>query len=124
VGKATDAINRAILGLDYRQAAELQDLQNELALRERFTYLLGPIRIALRPRLVTPRQLEDLSAYCAAMWADCLTLEKLWVEGELDEFIDIEEEELEIARMQPWQGGPAIFAADGLFGFGAEAIEP
>ena len=32
-------------------------------------------------------------------------------------------EELEIARMQPWQGGPAIFAADGLFGFGAHIEE-
>ena len=35
----------------------------------------------------------------------------------------IEDEELEIARMQPWRGGPAIFAADGLFGFGAELEE-
>jgi len=37
---------------------------------------------------------------------------------------DIEEEELEIARLQPWHGGPAIFAADGLFGFGAQLEEP
>jgi hypothetical protein len=41
----------------------------------------------------------------------------------LDDYIDIEEEELEIARMQPWKGGPAIFAADGLFGFGAHIEE-
>ena len=124
VAEAAGRINRAILGLTYAQVAELQDLQNEMALRERFTYLLGPIRIALRPRLVTQRQLKDLTAYCQAMWADCLTLEKLWQEGDLDPYIDIEEEELQIARMQPWRGGPAIFAADGLFGFGAQVDEP
>jgi hypothetical protein len=30
---------------------------------------------------------------------------------------------MEIARLQPWHGGPAIFAADGLFGFGAHLEE-
>jgi hypothetical protein len=119
VADAADRINRALLGLDYEKVAELQELQEELSLQHRFTYLLGPIRISLRPRLVTPRQLEDLSAYCRAMWADCLTLERMWAAGELDGYISIEEEELQIARMQPWNGGPAIFAADGLFGFGA-----
>ena len=53
------------------------------------------------------------------MWADSLRLEEMWFAGELDDYIDIEDEELEIARLQPWKGGPAIFAADGLFGFGA-----
>ena len=38
----------------------------------------------------------------------------------LNPYVDIEAEELEIARMQPWKGGPAIFASDGLFGFGAQ----
>ena len=54
------------------------------------------------------------------MWDDCIKLEKMWFAGELDDYIDIEAEELEIARLQPWNGGPAIFAADGLFGFGAQ----
>ena len=115
-----DRINRAVLDLDYRHAAELQEMQNELALQKKFTYLLGPIKIALRPRLVTTDQLKALENYCFAMWKDCLTLESMWLSGELDDYIDIEEEELEIARMQPWGGGAAIFAADGLFGFGAE----
>jgi hypothetical protein len=43
----------------------------------------------------------------------------MWRQGELNEFIKIEEEELEIARMQPWEGSPAIIASDGLFNFGA-----
>ena len=85
-----------------------------------FTYLLGPIKIALRPRLVTPGQMKALETYCANIWTDCLTMEKMWLSGELDRIITIEPEELEIARSQPWGGCPAIFAADGLFGFGAE----
>jgi hypothetical protein len=105
--------------MDYDDLLTVQDEQNALALREKFTYLLGPIQISLRPRIVTERQLVDLGAYCRAVWNDSIQLERMWHAGELDDYIDIEEEELEIARMQPWRGGPAIFAADGLFGFGA-----
>lgn len=123
VREAVERLNRALLELSYGQASELESQQKDLAVRERFTYLLGPIRIALRPRAVTARQLEALRDYCAAMWSDSLTLEKMWLSGELDEYIDIEEEELAIARMQPWHGGPAIFAADGLFSFGAHPEE-
>ncbi len=124
VREAVERLNQALLDLTYDQISELEALQQDLALKERFTYLLGPIRIALRPRVLTPGQLDALSAYCEAMWADSLTLEKMWQAGELDAYIDIEEEELAIARMQPWGGGPAIFAADGLFSFGAHPEEP
>jgi hypothetical protein len=119
VREAVERLNRALLELSYDQACELENRQKELAVQERFTYLLGPIKIALRPRVVTPGQLEALKGYCAAMWSDSLTLEKMWQAGELNDFIAIEEEELAIARLQPWHGGPAIFAADGLFSFGA-----
>jgi hypothetical protein len=123
VRQAVEHLNRALLELSYDQACELENRQKGLAVQERFTYLLGPIRIALRPRVVTVRQLEALKIYCAAMWSDSLTLEKMWLAGELDEYINIEEEELAIARRQPWHGGPAIFAADGLFSFGAHPEE-
>jgi len=43
----------------------------------------------------------------------------MWRSGELDEIINIEEEELEIAHMNPWGGTAAIIASDGLFNFGA-----
>ncbi len=119
VRQAVDRINGVMLDMKYDDLAELLELQESLALKEKFTYLLGPIRIALRPRVVTEDQLTALGAYCRAMWADCLTLEKMWMAGELDSYITIEEEELEIARMQPWNGSPAIFASDGLFSFGA-----
>jgi hypothetical protein len=119
VRQAVARLNRALLELSYDQACELENRQKALAVQERFTYLLGPIKIALRPRVVTMQQLEALKGYCAAMWSDSLTLEKMWQAGELDDYIAIEEEELAIARLQPWQGGAAIFAADGLFSFGA-----
>jgi len=93
--------------------------QRKMAVDHRFTYLLGPIKIALRPRVITTGQMDALGRYGAALWADCLTLEKMWLSGELDSIVKIEEEELEIARMQPWGGAPAIIASDGLFDFGA-----
>ncbi|MDJ0885894.1 MAG: hypothetical protein QNI89_01280 [Desulfobacterales bacterium] len=120
VGQAVEQINRTIANLHYSDLKAVEDEQNALALEAEFTYLLGPIKIALRPRIITAGQLNALDAYGRAMWNDSLKLEKMWQAGELDEYVDIEEEELEIARLQPWQGGPAIFAADGLFGFGAE----
>lgn len=123
VRDAVNRINQKILEMDYQQLAEVVEIQKTLAIKERFTYLLGPIKIALRPRIITLKQLDDLKKYSAAVWSDSIILEKMWLAGELDEYIDIEPEELEIAKLQPWQGSPAIFAADGLFGFGAHLEE-
>jgi hypothetical protein len=114
---AVRRINDAILNMDVGEILSIVELQQRLALEHRFTYLLGPIKIALRPRLLTPGQLASLERYCAALWNDCLTLEGMWRSGDLDHLIRIEDEELDIARMQPWKGGPAIIASDGLFCF-------
>ena len=86
-------------------------------MENRFTYLLGPVKIALQPRLIKPEQIIAIETYCNAIWEDCLTLEKMWLSGELDHIIKIEPEELAIARSQPWNGSPAILASDGLFNF-------
>jgi hypothetical protein len=67
--------------------------RDKMALDYGFTYLLGPVRIALRPRLITSAQIESLRRYGHKLWDDCLTLEKIWRSGDLDEFINIEEEE-------------------------------
>ena len=40
----------------------------------------------------------------------------------MDELVKIEQEELDIARLQPWKGSAAIIASDGLFNFGAAPI--
>jgi len=119
VGEATKRINQAILKMDYGDVLEAVEHQKKMAIAHHFTYLLGPIKIALRPRLITIGQMKALEAYCAGIWSDCLTLEKMWLSGELGVIINIEPEELEIIRSQPWGGAPAIFASDGLFSFGA-----
>jgi len=118
VGEAVKRVNGAIVSIPAEDLREVLEMQEKMALEQRFTYLLGPIKIALRPRVVTPQQLDALGRYCADVWADCLTMEEMWLSGELNDIIQIEEEELEIARMQPWRGSSAIFASDGLFGFG------
>ncbi len=123
IREAVDRINDSIAGMNFGDLVSIESIQNTMALKEKFTYLLGPIKIALRPRIITAQQLADLELYSSAVWKDSIRLETMWHAGELDEFIDIEEEELEIAHMQPWKGGPAIFAADGLFGFGAHVEE-
>jgi len=119
VGEATKRINQAILKMDYGDVLEAVEHQKKMAMEHQFTYLLGPIKIALRPRLITIGQMKALETYCAGIWSDCLTLEKMWLFGELDVIVNIEPEELEIIRSQPWGGAPAIFASDGLFSFGA-----
>ena len=98
---------------------EIVELQKKMALDHQFTYLLGPIKIALRPRLLNSGQIRALDKYCRFIWDDCLTMEKMWFSGELGVNVDIEPEELEIIQSQPWRGSPAIFASDGLFSFGA-----
>ena len=64
--------------------------------------------------------MHAVADYCAKIWEDCKTLEKMWQAGELDQIIKIEPEELDIARSQPWNGAPALFASDGLFGFSSQ----
>lgn len=119
VAEATRRINDAILAMEDGNALAAIELQEKMAMAEQFTYLLGPVKIALRPRLLTAAQMESLADYCAAIWKDCLTLEKMWMDGQLDDLVDIEPEELAIARSQPWNGSPALLASDGIFSFGA-----
>lgn len=119
VRDATLHVNDAIMNMDSGDVREAVERQREMALDEHFTYLLGPVKMALRPRLITLDQIEYLKKYCAGIWSDCLILEKMWAAGELDSLLNIEPDELEIARSQPWRGSPAILASDGIFSFGA-----
>ena len=122
VRDAVDHINETILDIDSGDLLQIIEDQNKMATQMDFTYLLGPVKIALRPRVITNAQMKAVMNYGNKLWSDCLVLEKMWQQGELNKFIKIEEEELEIARMQPWEGSPAIIASDGLFNFGAEPI--
>ncbi len=122
--EAAKRINETLMMIDPAELRGVVEMQQEMALAHRFTYLLGPIRIALRPRLIVDGHLEQLRHYTEAVWKDCLLLEKMYLEGALQEMIDIEEEELLISQSQPWHGSAAIFASDGLFSFGAHPETP
>ena len=119
IGEATKRINEAILAMDADAIMDTVIFQQKMALEHQFTYLLGPIKIALRPRLLTMGQMKNLHNYCTGIWSDCLYMEKMWSSNKLGVRVNIEPEELTIINSQPWQGSPAIFAADGLFSFGA-----
>lgn len=119
VREAVKRINDAISNMDVSELSAIHEMQEKMALEVDFTYLLGPIKIALRPRIITEAQITALRSYCGQMWQDCLTLEKMWSAGELDAIVRIDEDELAISRMHPWGGSPAIIASDGLFNFGA-----
>jgi hypothetical protein len=120
VREAVVRINEFIMKINPSDILEVLDQQNRLTTGSHFTYVLGHIKIALRPRIIKLSQIEALKNYGVKLWLDCLTLEKLWLAGELADLIKLESDALEIANMQPWRGTPAIIASDGLFSFGAE----
>jgi len=120
ISDAARLINDAIASMEYGSVLEVVELQKRLAIEHSLIYLLGPIKMALRPRLITEPQLDSLRRYCMALWNDCLTLEEMWLSGKLDSIVKIDPEELEIIRLQPWKGAPAIIASDGLFNFGVQ----
>ena len=124
VRETVDRINNAILSMDHGDLLGIDEMQKKMAMDYDFTYLLGPIKIALRPRVITQGQITALHSYCDQMWQDCLTLEKMWYAGELDDIVNIDEDELEISGMHPWGGSSAIIASDGLFNFGANPDIP
>jgi len=120
--KAVDSINQALLSLGYKAFVQIQDEINQKAVEMGFTYLLGPIKIMLRPRLLTEKHIAELRGYAKNLWKDAVKLEALWREGKLDDVVQIGEEEKALALSQPWLGGPALMVSDGLFSFGADLL--
>ena len=120
--EAVDKINQALCKLSYQGFVQIQEEVNKRAIELGFTYLLGPIMITLRPRILTMDHLRDLRRYARNLWQDAIKLEQYWREGQLDDFARIGEEEKELARTQPWGGSPALMVSDGLFSLGADLM--
>jgi hypothetical protein len=118
VKEAIQRINEAILNAGYDFISQVQDELNRRSMQMGNVYLLGPIMTTLRPRIITPAQLESLKVYAGNLWNDLIRLARLFQEGRLCEFTDINEEEEAIAKMDPWQGRAGLVASDGLFDFG------
>ena len=121
--EAVDRINGALLKLGYEAFEQIQEEVNRNAVDMGFTYLLGPIPIPLRPRLLTRDHIADLHRYAANLWQDAVKLEEIWRQGQLDDVIHIGETERALALKQPWRGSPALMVSDGLFSFGADLMD-
>jgi hypothetical protein len=121
-GEWTRRINDSICETGFDIIAGIAGYRDQLAIENHFTYLPGPIKIALRPRLIKNSQMMALEKYCRGIWKDCLVLEELWMTDRLGIRMNIDPDELAIIRSQPWKGSDAIFASDGLFSFGANII--
>jgi hypothetical protein len=119
VGEATKRINESILSIGYEEAKKIFDEVNSRAVEMGFTYLLGPIRTALRPRVVNHSQIAALGTYAKNLWDDSVVIETAWRNGELEEIVEISEGVRALSLQQPWEGIPALIASDGLFSFGA-----
>ncbi len=115
--QAIERINKAILDLGFDFIWELQQELDRISIEMGNVYLLGPIMCTLRPRIITAAHISQLKEYAKNLWNDALTLEKLWLEGKLTQYVQISSDEQAIAQLAPWQGRPALIAADGLFGF-------
>ena len=120
--EAVDKINQALLTLDYPVFVQVQEEINKRAVEMGFTYLLGPIMIILRPRILTTDHIADLRQYAHNLWQDAVKLESVWREGHLDAIVKIGEQEKELATRQPWRGSPALMVSDGLFSFEADLM--
>ena len=120
---AVDKMNQALLNLGYQAFLQIQEDMNRKAIEMGFTYLLGPIMITLRPRLLTMDHIAELRQYAKNLWQDALKLEELWRAGQLDQLVQIGIEEKELAMKQPWRGSPALMVSDGLFSFGADLMK-
>lgn len=119
---AVDRINQALLKLGYQAFVQIQEEVNKKAIEMGFTYLLGPIKIMLRPRILTRDHLKDLRHYAHNLWQDAIRLEELWREGQLDDVVWMGEGEKELALSQQWGGSPALMVSDGLFSLGADLM--
>jgi hypothetical protein len=119
---AVDKINQALYRLGYQAFVDIQNEINQKAIEMGFTYLLGPIMVTPRPRLLTPGHIADLKHYAHNLWNDAIELEELWRSGELSDVVKAPEKEKQMALEQPWRGSPALMVSDGLFSFGADLM--
>jgi hypothetical protein len=119
---AVDRINGALMKLGYQGYVDIQNDINKDAVKMGFTYLLGPIMVSLRPRLLTMDHVRELKAYALHLWRDAVAMEEIWRNGRLDPVVKISSQERDLAMRQPWGGSPALMVSDGLFSFGADLV--
>lgn len=124
-GSSAEAARKALEAVEKIPGSEFKALKEEVsekALSLGLVYLKGSIPQAMRPRIINRHQLIAFEKFSQELWQDCVKLEKFWREGLLDQYMELPQEEKEIALKQPWNGTPAIIASDGLYSFGADLL--
>jgi hypothetical protein len=121
-GEAVDRINQGLHKMGYTAYVQIQEEVNRKAVEMGFVYLLGPILVSLRPRLLSMDHINELRQYARNLWQDGVKLEEFWRDGQLDDHLELDREEKEMAMQQPWRGSPALMVSDGLFSFGADLL--
>lgn len=116
---AVEEINRKIVSVGYDRVKAIAEEVGEAAVSMGLTYLLGPIKTALRPRILSEPQIKALSLYAKNLWNDSVLMEREWRKGVLKELIHLDDGVRELSLKGPWGGSPALIASDGLFSFGA-----
>jgi len=122
-GDPGEGVRRLLKAFKRLPSSEFEALRQEvdqMAVSLGLTYLRGPMPQAMRPRIISLKQLAALERYAADLWRDCVKLEKWWRQGKLDENLSLPEQERKIALLQPWKGSPGLVASDGLYSFGAD----
>jgi len=114
---AVARINHLIARQSFDFLCGLQDETDTKSITIGNTYLRRPIMNTLRPRIITESHIEDIMLYGQNLWQDAMAVEGLWLEDKLSEYVQINKEEEEIAKLAPWHGRSGLMAADGLFGF-------
>ncbi len=118
VGAARE-INNKVVSIGYDRVKEIAEEVGEAAVSMGLTYLLGPIKTALRPRILSEPQIKALSLYAKNLWDDSVLMEREWREGVLKDLIHLDDGARELSLAGYWGGSPALIASDGLFSFGA-----
>ncbi len=116
-------MNKKIVSIGYDKMRNIADEVGEAAVAMGLTYLLGPIRTALRPRILCEPQIKALSIYAKNIWDDSVLMEKEWRDGVLKDLIHLDDGVRELSLERPWRGSQALIASDGLFSFGAHIDE-
>jgi hypothetical protein len=122
-GEAARSLLEAVEKMKCSDFEEMSEEVKQTAILYGLTYLKGPMPQAMRPRIISFKQLVALEKYAVNLWHDCAKLEQWWRRGELDEFLSLPGEDNDLARLQPWGGTPAVLASDGLYSFGADLME-
>jgi len=112
--EAMNMVNEALFSMGFGAVLGLFKKAMEAAFNKGLIYKDRAYPIGLTPRFITKDQMTALSYVALDLWDDLVILEEMWREGRLDDVVQVPDNQREIIQASPWEGGPAIVAADCL----------